>query len=195
VGLLLLPPEAQVEPVDPDPGSVVMECVCQWAGRKRLFPGRRWTGRYTAAQVRLYDEIERHLLALRPVCLLTRELVGTPDPERGTRGERKSKGLAGSHVYAVTGCHTDAATGARFVQVFNPWGRTGRGYAFSPTALHLKPSPAALQTWSKHQSAYETAEPLFWLELADVTKRCEEIYTCKTTPIVIKQGRALGGLR
>jgi hypothetical protein len=168
-----------------------VECVCQWVRRKRVFSGRRSTGVYTALQVRLYDDIVQHLNTYRPVCLGTYELVGTPDPELGSSGEKKSKGLAGAHGYAVTGCYKDNATGARFVQVFNPWGRTGRGYTFSPNALHLKPSQAALQKWVKDQSAYETDEPLFWLELADVTKRCNQIYTCKTTPEVIKAGRRL----
>jgi hypothetical protein len=172
-----------------------VECVCQWARRKRVFSGRRSTGVYTAPQVRLYDEIVQHLQALRPVCLATNPLVGTPDPQRGSSGEQKSKGLAGAHAYAVTGYHQDPATGARFVQVFNPWGRTGRGYTFSPNALHLKPSPAALQKWVNDQSAYETDEPLFWLELADVTKRCHQIFTCKTTSDVIAGGRKLSSRR
>jgi hypothetical protein len=172
-----------------------VECVSQWVRRKLVFSGRRSTGVYTTLQLRLYDDIVQHLQAQRPVCLGTRELVGTPDAELGSSGEKKSKGLAGSHGYAVTGYHRDNATGARFVQVFNPWGRTGRGYTFSPSALHLKPSPAALESWVKDQSAYETDEPLFWLELADVTKRCNQIYTCKTTPEVITGGRRLGKLK
>jgi len=45
----------------------------------------------------------------------------------------------------------------------------------------------------KGEKAYQTAEPLFWLELADVTKRCDRIFTCKSTPLAIKQGRIIGG--
>jgi hypothetical protein len=172
-----------------------VEQVCRWVRQQRVFSGRRGTGLYTASQVRLYDEIEGHLLALRPVCLGTRELVGTPDPVLGSSGEKVSKGLAGSHGYAVTGCYKDNATGARFLQVFNPWGRTGRGYTFAPGALHLKPTMAAIERVMKGEKAYETAEPLFWLELADVTKRCDRVFTCKSTPLAIKQGRIRGGLK
>jgi hypothetical protein len=56
--------------------------------------------------------------------------------------------------------------------------------------MHLKPTRAAIQGVMGGETAYETASPLFWLELADVTKRCEAIFTCKSTPLVIKQGRA-----
>jgi hypothetical protein len=171
------------------------EQVCRWVRQQRVFSGRRGTGLYTTTQVRLYDELAQHLLALRPVCLGTRKLVGTPGPELGSSGEQMSKGLAGAHGYAVTGCYTDNATGARFVQVFNPWGRTGRGYTFAPGSLHLKPTRAACERIMMGEKAYETAEPLFWLELADVTKRCDKVFFCKTTPDVIKLGRTYSGLR
>ena len=75
------------------------------------------------------------------------------------------------------------------MQVFNPWGMTGRGYTLAPNEIHLKPSPGALKKWVDGQSTYETESPLFWLDLADVTKRCSKIYTCKTTPEVILAGR------
>jgi hypothetical protein len=166
-----------------------VQCISQWARQKLVFTGRRSTGVYTTAQVQLYNDIEQHLLAFRPLCLGTREVIGTPGPNRGSSGESTSKGLAVSHAYAVTGCYTDLHTGARYVQVFNPWGVIGRGYTFAPNEIHLKPSPGALQRWVKGQSAYETQSPLFWLELADVTKRCRRMYVCKTTPEVILAGR------
>jgi hypothetical protein len=182
-----------------------VEQVCRWVRQKRIFSGRRGTGLYTDPQVRLYNDIEQHLQALRPVCLGTPELVGTPDATLGSSGEKKSKGLAGSHSYAVTGCHRDAATGVRFVQVFNPWGIIGRGYTFAPGALQLPPTQAAIDRRLKGaakgeppEHAFETARPLFWLELADLTKRCANIYTCKTasgTPKVIKAGRQLSRLK
>jgi Calpain family cysteine protease len=169
--------------------------VCKWVSKRLVFSGRRGTALYTTTQVRLFDELEQHLLALHPVCLGTRKLVGTPDPVLGSSGETKSKGLAGGHGYAVTGCYTHTATGVRFVQVFNPWGNTGRGYTFAPGSLHLKPTKAASERIMKGEKAYETEAPLFWLELADVTKRCNKVFFCKTTPDVIKLGRTYGGLR
>jgi hypothetical protein len=163
--------------------------VWRWARLKQLFSGRRLSGVYTEAQIRLFKEIEQHLQAWRPVCLGTHKLVGTPDPVLGSSGEKISKGLAGSHAYAVTGCFKDVKTGACFVQVFNPWGIIGRGYTLAPNEIHLKPSPGALKKWVDGQSTYETESPLFWLDLADVTKRCSKIYTCKSTPEVIIAGR------
>ena len=58
-----------------------------------------------------------------------------------------------------------------------------------PRCEPLKPSPGALQRWVQGQSAYETEPPLFWLELADVTKRCRKMYVCESTPEVILAGR------
>jgi hypothetical protein len=172
-----------------------VERVCAWARQQQVFAGKRGTGLYTPAQLALFNEIQGHLLAYRPVCLGTRQGVGAPDPVRGVSGEHVSKGLAGPHGYAVVGCHTDGATGVRFVKVFNPWGHTGRGYTFAPNALHLKPTKAAIERIMKGEQAYETAEPQFWLELADVTKRCSQIYTCTGafTPRLIEVSRRYRG--
>jgi hypothetical protein len=182
------------------------ECVCQWARRTLLFPGKRGSGFYTAEQARLHAEIEQHLQAHRPVCLASRKEVGrTKDAEPGASGEPMSKGLAGGHVYAVTGCHTDPNTGLRFVQVWNPWGRTGRGYTFTFTDSSLRqlPTGAALKkalgrkiTGERAPTAYETESPLFWLELDDVTKRFHDLYTCgSSTPGLILEARKLAGLK
>jgi hypothetical protein len=180
-----------------------VERVCAWARQQQVFSGRRGTGLYTPAQLALYNEIQGHLVAHRPVCLGTRKGVGVPDPTRGVSREHVSKGLAGPHSYAVFGCHTDVATGARFVQVFNPWGVKGRGYTFAPAELQLPPSQAAVrrtleraQAGEKAERAYETESAVFWLDLADVTKRCEKLYTCPgaSTPRLIEVSRSHGGL-
>jgi hypothetical protein len=183
-----------------------VECVCQWARRTLLFPGKRGSGLYTLEQVRLHDEIAQHLQSHRPLCLGSRKEVGrSTDPEPGASGEPMSKGLAGGHVYAVTGCHTDADTGLRFVQAWNPWGRTGRGYSFTLTDSSLRqlPNGAAVKkafqrklTGERIPTAYETESPLFWLELDDVTKRCHDLYTCgPSTPGLILEARKLAGLK
>jgi hypothetical protein len=185
-----------------------VECVCRWARSSLLFPGKRGSGFYTAEQVRLHDEIAQHLQAHRPVCLGSRKEVGRKDdldPEPGASGEPMSKGLAGGHAYAVTGCHEDTHTGLRFVQVWNPWGRTGRGYTFTLTtpSLNQLPNGAAVKkafermlTGKKLPTAYETESPLFWLELDDVTKRFHDLYTCGSTgtPDLITAARTLAGL-
>ena len=54
-----------------------VECVCRWVRQQQIFTGKRGTGFYTAAQVRLYDEIAQHLQARRPVRPGHQPLVGT----------------------------------------------------------------------------------------------------------------------
>lgn len=194
-------------PAEGPTAKQAVDRVCEWAWQRQHFPRKRGTGIYTAAQLRLHDEIAQHLQAHRPVCLSTRKEVGrTVDPERGYSGEQKSKGLAGRHGYAVTGCFTDDATGLRFVQVFNPWGHTGRGYTFTLTnpSLRQLPTGAAVKSalerklsGARAATAYATASPVFWLELDDVAKRCAKIYTCgsaSSTPDLIVQGRRAAGL-
>jgi hypothetical protein len=147
--------------------------------------------------------MEQHLQQHRPVCLGTRALVGRSDRTLGSSGETKSKGLAGSHGYAVTGCFKVPDSPLRFVQVYNPWGNTGqgsgRGYTFSPEHLKVPPSRAARERAEKRkagglrpETAYETDEPLFWVELTDLTRRFDLLYTCTKTPDLIVEGRRLG---
>jgi hypothetical protein len=69
--------------------------------------------------------------------------------------------------------------------------------------LQLPPSPAAIrrklgreQRGEKAERAYETEAPVFWLELADVTKRCAKLYTCPgdAPPKLIAASRQYSGL-
>jgi hypothetical protein len=183
----------------PPTAHEAVDCVCRWARERQIFSGRRGTGVYTDAQVRLYRDIEAHLLVHRPLVLSTRATVSNKprDPRSvglGSSGETQARGLAASHGYAVVGCHT-TDTGLCFVQVFNPWGAIGRGYTFAPAALQLKPSPAAIRRaqvlatgGQKPELAYETESPVFWLELTDVTKRCGWLMSCTSTPDPIREG-------
>lgn len=159
----------------------VMNAIIKWTRSKSLFAFKRGTGIYNQNQLNLYTKIESHLQARSPVCLGTRAAVGTAEPTPGSSGEPISKGFAGKHGYAVLA--TRNVNGLRFVQVYNPWGQMGRGYSFAPPELHMKPNAKGLvQVGEKRLTAYETDSPIFWLELADVTKRCDKLYTCKTVP-------------
>ena len=109
-----------------------MRCVCDWVGRQQILSRRRGSGRYTRRQVLLYAELQQHVAYHHPVCLNTRAHVGAPEAARGASGESVSKGLAGPHCYAVLDCFWDPDSGSRYLQVFNPWGRIGRGYTFAP---------------------------------------------------------------
>ena len=183
-----------------------VRCVVDWARRQRVFAGVRGTGLYTPAQDNLYREISDHLRNYRPVCLGTDEHPGGhPEPGRGSSGEHLSKGLAGPPGYAVLACH-ETPEGVKSVDVHNPWGHTGRGYTFAPQGMQLPYCEAArlrllqraynpmIAPDRKAEHAYETPAGTFWLELSDLTNRCQALYTCATTPPVIIEGRRRAGL-
>ena len=181
-----------------------VQCIVDWVRRKRVFAGERGSGLYTLEQEELYREIQGHLQNYRPVCLGTSSFRGTQGPGLGNAGEHLSKGLAGPHAYAVLDCR-EGPGGTKYVQVYNPWGRTGRGYTFAPDFLRLPRSTAAEVRWYERsidpqipphrqmEHAYATDAGTFYLELSDVTKRCNSLYTCKQTPPVIVQGRLQAG--
>ena len=181
-----------------------VQCVVDWVRRKRVFAGERGSGLYTLDQEELYREIQGHLRNCRPVCLGTSSFRGIQGPGTGNAGEHLSKGLAGPHAYAVLDCR-EGPGGTKYVQVFNPWGRTGRGYTFAPDFLRPPRSTAAEVRWYERSNnpqipphrqmehAYQTDAGEFYLELSDVTKRCNSLYACLQTPPVIVQGRLQAG--
>jgi hypothetical protein len=181
-----------------------VRCVVDWVRRQRIFAGERGSGRYTPAQDELYQDIQEHLRNYRPVCLGTFEHPGSQDPGRqGESGENLSKGLAGPHSYAVLDCIQ--VGDVKYVRVHNPWGRVGRGYTFAPDFLRPPRSTAAelrlfqrsndpqIPPHRRIEHAYETDAGTFYLELSDITKRCQALYTCTQTPGVINQGRERAG--
>jgi hypothetical protein len=183
-----------------------LRCVVDWVHRQRVFAGVRGSGLYTPAQEQLFRDIQGHLRNYRPVCLGTSSFPGNQGPGQGSSGEHLSKGLAGPHAYAVLECIEDPR-GPKYVQVFNPWGHTGRGYTFAPDFLRLPRSTAAevrlyerlnnpgIAPSRRIEHAYATDAGTFWLELSDLTKRCCQMYTCTDTSPVIVEGRLLAGER
>jgi hypothetical protein len=181
-----------------------VRCVVDWVRRKRIFVGVRGTGQYTPEQDTLYHDIQVHLQNYRPVCLGTFEYPGAPEPGYfGGSGEHMSKGLAGPHAYAVLDCLQRGAV--KYVRVHNPWGHTGRGYTFAPPEMRPpRSTKAELRLYErninptipanrKEEQAYETGEGTFWLELSDLTKRFQALYTCSWTPDAILGGRRRAG--
>jgi hypothetical protein len=165
--------------------------VLAWVRARQVFAEKRGTGLYNQAQLDLFARIERQVLTRSPTCLGTRKVVGTPEPVVGSSGEPVAKGLAGGHAYAVLDTIVDG-NGRRYVQCFNPWGRCGRGYQFAQQDLHLQPSLQGVNHVLQGNTAYETESPIFWLELADVTKRCNRLYYCTEPPGLVRRSFAHG---
>lgn len=76
-------------------------------------------------------------------------------------GESMSKGLVGSHVYAVLDAKEEGKLW--YVKLRNPWGFYGRKYNF-------KRDKTAKETVAKEDSAGE-----FWLEYSDFSKRLHDV--------------------
>ena len=158
-----------------------------WVRARHIFAEKRGTGLYNAAQLALFERIRSDLARRSPLCFGTRQEIGTAEPVPGSSGEPVSRGLAGRHAYAILDTHTDAA-GRKYVQVFNPWGRYGRGYSFAPPEVQVRPTVRGVtQRDVDGHSTFETDSPVFWLELADVTKRCNRMYYCVEKPAITRR--------
>ena len=166
----------------------VMTAILSWARERKILAEKRGTGHYNDAQLGLYERIRSHLARCSPLCLGTEKVVGTPAPTPGSSGEPVSKGLAGGHAYAILDTYHDQQTGVRYLKVFNPWGRIGRGYVFAPQKIHMIPNPTGAGEAMGH-TAYTTDSAVFWMPLADVTKRGKRLYYCKETPKILQRTR------
>jgi hypothetical protein len=67
---------------------------------------------------------------------------------------------------------------------------------YSPAAqarLQRRLDDDAIPLHRRIEHAYATEAGTFWLELSDLTKRCQSPYTCRETPLVIREGRLRAG--
>jgi hypothetical protein len=144
-------------------GASLKQDILEWLDTQRMLPGKRGTGRYSAAQIKVYEAILSRIANGQSVSVSTRDEVGRVDFFGHSAGEPVSKGLAGRHGYAVLGCRRDVETGLRWIKLRNPWGAVGRAY--EPSAKHQ----GAL-------SAVATKSGTFEIELSDFTKRFTNIY-------------------
>lgn len=136
--------------------------VVRWVYLNQVLPGKRGTGVYTAAEMRLYTNVQQALANRRPVALSTpntfTKIDGSPVKTSGvghSAGEGKYKGLAAKHAYAVIRCEPRGIL--RGIVVRNPWGKRGYGRAYTGD------TPGGM-------SARTTSEAESWLELSDVSK-------------------------
>ena len=146
--------------------------VMSYVMANSLVPGKRGTGSYTDAQLKVFGAIKDALAANRSVALgTTKEVARVASGKGVSAGESIGKGLAGAHAYAVLEVIEDLLPPfLKWVRVRNPWGETGRDYDTLPDGL-LK---------AKKIDAAESK-----LELNDITKRFENLYVGHV-PIRIK---------
>jgi Calpain family cysteine protease len=169
----------------------IKDAIVRWVERNRMFAGKRGTGFYDADALLYFETIEYQLKSGLPLTLSTRKYVGTSTTKGHSAAEDISKGLAGNHAYAVLDVARDPQ-GRRYVQIYNPWGFTGREYSFllqqDPRAVPSDPAANAsriiptFQGGAADPRARRTGSGTFWLELSDVTKRCNTLCYCGTAP-------------
>ena len=119
------------------------------------------------------------------------------------RGAREQRGDAGQGVGWGALLRRDQVPHRRGRPLragVQPLGGYGAELHLRPQRRPGTPTPAAIERAQRRvfdegrerEAAYETASPLFWLELADVTKRFHDLYTCgPSTPSLILEARKL----
>ncbi len=163
---------------------------------KGKFGGKRGTGEYTDDDEAAWKMVEDGLKNEGCIAMGTKDTVGRSQTKEGkSAGEPVSKGMVGKHAYSVTGIHVPekgddlfvpgSTKPVKYVRIRNPWGEGE--------------PPGKKSAGDKHGRTYEieinpetgefikmTASPThkgeFFLELSDLTKRCDTLYT--TPPIV-----------
>jgi hypothetical protein len=171
----------------------VAQAVMAFVTTENVFPGKRGTGIYTAENLETWTSIDTALMLHQPVTAGTFKEAGTTQSAiKGTVGESISKGLVGSHMYAVLGTAADEREpGLHWVKLRNPWGHMVRAYVREGDgpgklkAVELNPGPTGsaptrdfVKPESETQSVVALArQGLFWMELSDFVKRFSNIQT------------------
>lgn len=147
--------------------------VVEWLEEYKVFPGKRGTGKYTAEQEELFEDIRIALGEGKYLGLGSKEDISRGDPSAvgHSAGEPIAKGLVGRHAYSILDYGygpdktKDSESGKqRWVYVQNPWQQYGRKYDDKGKA-------------SDNTSFFDKkGAGGFWLELADLTKRYHSVY-------------------
>jgi hypothetical protein len=151
------------------------------------FPGKRGTGRYTAAQLKLWNKLWDDKVAGKMIVANTREKIAKGPTDVGhSGGEAKAKGLAGGHAYTVL--ELFISDGVKVVKMRNPWGKYGRAYGWEDLAPAGGQTPSAPGGQSGNGATKPGAKPapqkrklvteveedgggITLVELSDLTKR------------------------
>jgi hypothetical protein len=159
------------------------KAVTDWLEAKRLYPGKRGTGKYTANQLALFGRIRTLLQSGGFVAVGSKSEAGRTVGGTGhSGGETKSKGIAGGHAYAVLGYSPDKDPSELqpgelvFIRLRNPWGNYGRQYEpRQGDKLKVKkaaPTGDTAKDTAETEKIHEaTAGGEFDIELSDLTKR------------------------
>ncbi len=151
--------------------------LLSWLRANQLYPGKRGTGKYTTNQLELFTKIRNALSAGGYISVSTKPEAGRVVGGTGdSGGEKKSKGIAGGHAYAVLSVRPAKDISALkpnellWVLLRNPWSRYGRQYEaldWRTSSLKVKKGATTPDTEKLH----ETTGGEFWVELSDLTKR------------------------
>jgi hypothetical protein len=163
--------------------GTMAKAVTDWLEAKRLYPGKRGTGKYTANQLALFERIRTLLQSGGIAAVGSKSEVGRTVGGTGlSGGESKTKGIAGGHAYAVLGFTPDKDPSALqpgelvFIRLRNPWGNYGRQYEpRQGDKLKVKKAAptgdTAKDTAATEQIHEATKGGEFDIELSDLTKR------------------------
>lgn len=175
----------------PVPNQADMNTFLDWV-RDYVLPDKRGTGSYAPWQVATFQRIVNRLVAGNAVTISTKDRVVSRGSNGGLSGENVGKGLAGPHAYSVLDYSPNpmplipAPDQVYWLKIRNPWGDVkarspqapdpGRVYedAEWETPVENVPFDKAEQDVEDnphHLSAKGDANPEFWIELSDITKR------------------------
>ncbi len=147
-----------------DQERAVANRMLAWTNEKpKILPGKRGTGEYTQEQEQLYAQLQEKLADKFSITASTHKRVTSKFQLVRTEqilpsGEQTSKGLVGSHAYAVLGC--EEIDGVKYVKVRNPWGHYGREYQKKDGVL---------------QPTAKRFDSTSYIELSDFCKRFEDV--------------------
>lgn len=166
---------------------------------KRL-PGQRFSGQYSDDELLLYRGLEQAFADDAILTALTQETVGRKVDQKGkSGGEKVSKGLAGSHDYAVLGLvepkkgepgwvqPQPGGQPIKYVRVRNPWGDDDPGDD-KPSAGRVYGPGVDASGHAKPLMAQASHDATFLMELGDFAKRFGGV--AKTAPLIADFGRA-----
>ncbi len=157
----------QLGPSKNDLSPAVASAVVQWIDKGNVLPGKRFTGRYSDEQLKLFSAMEDALSHRQIVNAATHTSFWTKykdgkkvaeDAGKGKSGEDARQGIFAKHWYGIVSVEKDI-NGICFVKIRNPHGEVGRAYNSSNKPIRVD---GAAGVESR-------------LELSDFTKLAEEV--------------------
>ncbi len=134
---------------------------------------------YNPSENKIFNDLKSSLDSGKFVAIGTKKDIGISQGKGHSGGESKVDGLAGQHAYAVL--DTVEMNGKKFVKVGNPWGNEfSRDYMMKDGKLVSKEFSKKDYSYlpkSENKVGAGIGANESWIELKDLTKTFEDIYS------------------